>query len=193
MARPREFSDELIFYGVYSALCKKGYAKFTLTDIANEINSSTAALSKRFASKKGILLAYSDYVIQITKTSFEEAKQNEPSSISAIKTVFKNAVKLANDPVSLANHTSFFLEITSDDDLLEKSRQRLKLIDEETTGLLETAMKNNEIKKGDAALISTVLQCAVSGAILIWIRDSDKTLDELLDDCFRVVLEPLSI
>ncbi len=191
MARPREFSDEAIFYGVYLALCKKGYGRLALTDVSNEAGISPAALLKRFGSKKALFLAYSDYVIQLTDKSYKEALTLDTTPIEALRRIFKNALKLASDPISLANHTSFYLESTSDPDLLERSKKRLKLIDRETQGLILKAIDNKEIKSCNVELISTVLQSAVTGAMLIWLKDSDKTLEELIDGCFQVIFEPL--
>ncbi len=189
MARPREFANETIFYGVYQALCKKGISKLTINDISDEINLSPAGLLKRFGSKKGILLAYSEFVVELTIKSFEEARM-EHSPMNALKKIYKNAMKLADDPISLANHTSFYLESTSDPDLLAISRKRLDVIDKETQALLKQAINQGEIKECDVNLISTVLQSSVGGAMLIWIRNPVRPIEALIDDCFRVIFKP---
>ncbi|GAE29328.1 TetR/AcrR family transcriptional regulator [Alkalihalobacillus hemicellulosilyticus] len=190
MARPREFSNETIFYAVYLALCQKGISKLTINDISNEANISPAGLLKRFGSKKGILLAYSDFVVQLTKKSFDEALKKEESSINALKKIYKNAMKLADDPVSLANHASFYLESTSDPDLLQISKKRLDILDKGTQTLLKQAIAQGEIKKCDVNVISTVLQSSVGGAMLLWIRNPERTIEALIDDCFSVILRP---
>lgn len=191
MVRPREFQDEVIFHGVYRALCKKGYGQLALTDITHEMNISPAALMKRFGSKKNLLLAYSDYVIELTKQAFHDASLSDQSPIEALKTVFRDAVSHMKDPVELANHTSFYLEGTNDPDLLEKTRYRLQLIDEFTRRMLNQAITNNEIVPCDVARVSRVLQAAISGAMLIWIKESDRSLDELFDECFQVIFASL--
>ena len=193
MARPREFSDEVIFHGVYLALCKKGYGSLALTDVSKEIEISPAALLKRFGSKKNLMLAYSDYVIDLTKKSFMEVSNEELTSIDGLKGVFKSAVRLASDPIALANHTSFYLESTRDPDLLEKSQYRLRIIDDETQRLLNLAIERKEIKACDVAIVSNVLQASISGAMLLWIKDTHKTLDELIDGCFKVIFDSLEL
>lgn len=192
MVRPREFQDEAIFYGVYRALCKKGYGQLALTDITHEINISPAALMKRFGSKKNLFLAYSDYVIEITRQSFQDASRSDQSRIDALKAVFKHSTSRMNHPVELANHTSFYLEGTADPDLLEKTRYRLRLIDEFTRQMLDQAITNREIMPCDVASVSRVLQAAISGAMLIWIKESERSLDELFDECFHVIFTPLT-
>ncbi|WP_098741876.1 TetR/AcrR family transcriptional regulator [Paenibacillus sp. EZ-K15] len=190
MVRPREFQDEAIFYGVYQALSKKGYGQATLTDITHEVNISPAALMKRFGSKKNLFLAYSDYVIELTRHAFQEASLSDQSRLDALKAVFKHAVLHMKDPVELANHTSFYLEGTNDPDLLEKTRYRLQLIDEFTRQMLSQAITNKEIAECDVAMVSRVLQAAISGAMMIWIKESNRTLDELFDECFQVIFAP---
>ncbi|MCK0473256.1 TetR/AcrR family transcriptional regulator [Halalkalibacter sp. APA_J-10(15)] len=189
MARPREFANETIFYAVYQALCKKGMSKLTINDISNEGTISPAGLLKRFGSKKGILLAYSEFVVELTKKSFDESHK-EDSSIHALKKIYKKAMKLADDPISLANHTSFYLESTSDPDLLKISKKRLDILDKGTQSLLNQAICQGEMKECDVNLISTVLQSSVGGAMLIWIRNPERTIEALIDDCFSVILKP---
>lgn len=191
MVRPREFEDEVIFYGVYRALCKKGYGQVTLTDITHEVDISPAALMKRFGSKKNLFLAYSDFVIELTRHAFQEASVSDRSRIDALKGVFKHGVLHMKDPIELANHTSFYLEGTSDPDLLEKTRSRLLLIDEFTRQMLNQAIANKEITDCDVSMVSRVLQAAISGAMMIWIKESNRTLDELFDECFQVIFAPL--
>lgn len=191
MVRPREFQDEAIFYGVYRALCKKGYGQATLTDITHEVDISPAALMKRFGSKKNLFLAYSDFVIELTRHAFQEASVSDCSRIDVLKVVFKHGVLHMKDPIELANHTSFYLEGTSDPDLLEKTRTRLLLIDEFTRQMLNQAIANKEIAECDVSMVSRVLQAAISGAMMIWIKEPSRTLDELFDECFQVVFAPL--
>lgn len=191
MVRPREFRDEAIFYGVYRALSKKGYGQAALTDITHEVNISPAALMKRFGSKKNLFLAYSDYVIELTRHAFQEADLSDQSRLDALKAVFKHAVSHMKDPVELANHTSFYLEGTNDPDLLEKTRYRLQLIDAFTRQMLSQAITNKEIAECDVAMVSRVLQAAISGAMMIWIKESNRTLEELFDECFQVIFAPL--
>lgn len=191
MARPRAFQDESIFYGVFRSLCKKGYGQLALTDITQEINISPAAITKRFGSKKNLFLAYSDYVIELTKQAFQDAHLSNLPRIEALKTVFKQSNKRMDHPVELANHTSFYLEGTADPDLLAKTQYRLRLIDENIQQMLNQAIMNKELIPCDVAVVSRVLQAAISGSILIWIKESNRHLDELFDECFHVIFASL--
>ncbi|PTM58191.1 TetR/AcrR family transcriptional regulator [Desmospora activa] len=187
MSKPRQFSDERIFKGVYQALSKKGYANLTLAHIAQEIELSPAALSKRFGSKKGLLLAYSDHVIEMTKQTFAEAQSTSGSSLEALKNVFLQSMKTVGDPVSLANITSLYIEGVSDPDLLQRSCLRLQVIDDGVQQLLQSAIRGQEIKACDTALVSRVLQAAIGGSLMLWLKQSERTPDEWIDDCFEVV------
>jgi AcrR family transcriptional regulator len=191
MSRPRQYSDELIFTGVRQALSKYGYAKLTLANIAEEIDISPAALSKRFGSKKSLLLAYSDYVIQVSKQSFAEALRREGSALEALKGVFLQGMTMVDGPVSLANITSLYIEGVSDPDLLERSRLRLHIIDEGVRQLLHKAVDAGEIRKCDPALVSRVLQSAVGGAFMLWLKNTERTPEDWIDDCFKVIFSPL--
>ncbi|CAG9622316.1 TetR/AcrR family transcriptional regulator [Sutcliffiella rhizosphaerae] len=192
MARPREYSDERIFQGIHTALGKYGYAKLTLDTIAKEANISPASLSKRFGSKKNVLLFYMDTVINITSQSFAVTRSKPGSSLNAIKTLFIQSLGKVDDAKTLANITSLFIESVSDTDLLERSKQRLQLIDEEVQYFLQAAIKNGELinlTNHEVGTTARVLQAAIAGSLMIWLNDSSRTLEEWLDDCFDKILK----
>ena len=145
---------------------------------------------KRFGSKKNLFLAYSDYVIELTRHAFQEADLSDQSRLDALKAVFKHAVSHMKDPVELANHTSFYLEGRTTP-ICWKTRYRLQLIDAFTRQMLSQAITNKEIAECDVAMVSRVLQAAIIGAMMIWIKESNRTLEELFDECFQVIFAPL--
>lgn len=185
--RPRAYADETIFESVTKALCKYGYYDLTLARISQEAGVSAAILSKRFGSKKGLLLAYGDYLIRITRQSFTASERADSSAIGALKRVFLEWTAYLG-PGQFANLTSFFIGSNGDPELVEKSRRRLSIIDEEVQRLLKAAMSSNEIREAETAKISRVLQAAVTGAFIIWTKDSRLSPEEWLEQCFDVVL-----
>lgn len=193
MSRPREYPDQLIFQGVHQALSKTGYAKLTLERIATEIHISPAALSKRFGSKKSLLLAYSDAVIEQIKISFHQVQLQEKKPLKALAHIFLSSVKAVDSPQTLANITSLYVEGIADPDLLARSRTRLQLIDDQVRSLLNRAVEEGEIKPCDTAKVSRVLQAAVGGALMIWIKEPDRTLTAWTEDCMELIIGPLRL
>jgi hypothetical protein len=58
---------------------------------------------------------------------------------------------------------------------------------------LQIAIDSKEILEVDKKLLSRVLQAAVTGAFLIWCKDSSLTPEEWVNDCFDVVFAPYKI
>lgn len=193
MSRPREYPDELIFQGVHQALSKTGYAKLTLERIATEINISPAALSKRFGSKKSLLIAYSDAVIEQVKRSFQQVQIKEIKPLRALEQIFLQSVKEVDTPQTLANITSLYVEGIADPDLLARSQARLQIIDEQVQSLLNRAVEEGEIRPCDPAKVSRVLQAAVGGALMIWIKEPGRSLTEWTEDCMELIIGPLRL
>lgn len=191
MVRPREYSDEQIFQGIHLALGKYGYAKLTLNNIAKEINISPAALSKRFGSKKKLLLFYMETVIQLTHKSFSTTRSLPGSKLQALKSLLIQSLGKVENAETLANITSLFLASVSDADLLECSQQRLHLIDTEVQYFLQAAIENGELanfKANQVERIARVLQASIAGSLMIWLNNSTQTLEQWLDDCFDAIL-----
>ncbi|MGI6406103.1 MAG: TetR/AcrR family transcriptional regulator [Syntrophaceticus sp.] len=191
--RPREYSDQMIFEGVSKALIKYGYSNLSLSKIAKEAQLSAAALSKRFGSKRGLLLAYYDYLTEITEQSFKAIQQTDLSALNMLKQIFLLWTNQVENPVQFANMTSIYLQNNSDPEFIEKTRHRLKIIDDEIQRILQIAIDSKEILEVDKKLLSRVLQAAVTGAFLIWCKDSSLTPEEWVNDCFDVVFAPYKI
>ncbi|RXZ79724.1 TetR/AcrR family transcriptional regulator [Paenibacillaceae bacterium] len=193
MARPRAFPDDLMFQGIHQALCKRGFNQLTLEHIATEIAISPAALTKRFGSKKALLLFYIDMVISITEQAFADVCRLPVTRINALKTLFMRSMGQMSDPTALANFTSLFVACVSDPELLERSQRRLRVIDEQVKLLLNAAAAAQEIRGADIDKTARVLQSALGGALFIWLKDPDRPLAEWVDDCFDIVMGPLYV
>lgn len=188
--RPREYSDQTIFEGVSKALIKHGYANLSMSNIAREANLSAAILSKRFGSKRGLLLAYYDYLIDLTKQSFSALRKTKMPALDMLKHVFLMWTTQVETPAQFANLASIYLGNNQDPEFIEKTKLRLKIIDEEIQQILQIAIDSKEISELDKDLISRVLQAAVTGAFFIWCKDSRLTPEEWVNDCFDVVFAP---
>ena len=190
MGRPREMTDEMVYQGVYRALTKTGYGGLTLYKIAAEIGLSPAALSKRFGSKKSLLLFYMDHVIAVTNEAFENRPLSVEGYIYTLESIFVDSVSQLGDPRTVANSTSLYLESNDDPELLERSRLRVQIIDRHVRSWLEQAVQAGELRLDDIGQVSDILQASISGSLLIWLKDPAKPLEKWVRDSFAIVLGP---
>jgi AcrR family transcriptional regulator len=191
VARPQLYSDETMFQGIHQALCGRGYAQLTLELIAKEIAVSPAALTKRFGSKKAMLLFYIDTVISRTEAAFEAVRSAPGSRLQALEALFVRTMGNMSNPAELANFTSLFIDSVGDPDLLARSQKRLEVIDTQIVMLLDEAVAAGELSACDTRQAARVLQSALAGAMLMWLGEPERTLADWVRDCFVMIIAPL--
>ncbi len=187
--RPRSYSDDLIFGSISNVLMNQGYDGLTLQRVADEAGLSPAILSKRFGSKSGMLLAYYGYVVDATKQYFAQLASQSIPPIDKLKKAFLAWHGPVMEPKAVANMTMLYLKLDLEPEFTAKSKERLNLIDDEVQRLLQEAMDRGDIRQGNVAGQSRVLQAAVTGAYMLWCKAGrGGSLEERIDECFEQIL-----
>lgn len=188
--RPRTFSDEEIFNSMTIVLAKQGFEALTLQNIAVQANVSPAILSKRFGSKPKLLLAYYDYLIHLTESSFQKMDALDLPVVDKLKAIFLQWYAFFKSPKEFANLTFLYLMLDTDPELVAKSKERLRITDEATKKWLREGMDKGKIGEGNVEDLSFLLQASATGAFMIWCKtDGGDSPDVLLDRCFEHILD----
>ncbi|MCW5878415.1 MAG: TetR/AcrR family transcriptional regulator [Anaerolineales bacterium] len=188
--RPQTQTDEAIFISISAVLLKQGYEALTLQNIAQQAQLSPAALSKRFGSKKAMLLAYYDFLIQVTEASFAELSKRPLPLLEAFTDLFTEWNQFIKEPSEYANLLMLYLNFYIDPQLVHKSRQRLRLVDDEVQKMLRAAVQRGELICEDIPGMSQTLQAAASGAALLWCKDEPGSdPKERIAASLRIILE----
>ncbi|WP_101294239.1 TetR/AcrR family transcriptional regulator [Halegenticoccus soli] len=74
-----EDTTEEIMGATYCALCKHGYAALTMQNIADESGLSKAALHYHYDSKRDLLLAFLDYLLDRFRERIDAADADDPA------------------------------------------------------------------------------------------------------------------
>jgi AcrR family transcriptional regulator len=187
--RPRSYSDDLIFQSISIVLMNQGYDDLTLQRVAYEAGLSPAILSKRFGSKSGMLLAYYGHVVDATQQYFLQLARQSIPPVDKLKKAFLQSHGPVIEPKAFANIAMLYLKLDLEPAFTGKSKERLDLIDDEVQKLLREAMDRGDIRQGNAAALSRVLQGAVTGAYMLWCKaDRGGSLTERIDECFEHIL-----
>ncbi len=188
--RPKAYTDTRIFESITIVLAKQGLNALTLQNIASQAQLSPAILSKRFGSKNKLLLAYYDYLIQITKESFEALDKMDITVSEKLKIVFLQWYNYFKLPSEFANISIFYLTLDMGPDFIEKSKERLRIVDDAVKKILKLGMDTGELRKYDINDLSLLLQSSATGVFILWCKtNSEKTPEEMLQQCFHLILE----
>ncbi|MBO0992978.1 TetR/AcrR family transcriptional regulator [Bacillus sp. SD088] len=178
--RPIKYSDEQIFLGFYTAISIHGYSNLSLEKIAKEANVSTAILSKRFGSKKGLVISYFQYALEQTRLVVIE-NQREEANIETLRNFLMYWSARSGDAASLASMIAIYLEGVRDKELRAISKERGLLIDNEVQRILQNCIDNGEIPVMDVKEASFLLQASTLGAVMLWLNNQDKNPNELVE------------
>lgn len=185
--RPIKYSDEQIFLGFYNAIALHGYPNLTLEKIANEANVSTAILSKRFGSKKGLILSYFQYALEQTRLVIAENKSKE-ANIATLRNFMTYWSVKNGDAASLMSMIAIYLEGVQDKELHAISQERSRLIDNEVQRLIQASMDKGEIDVTSVKETSFLLQASVLGTVMLWLNHQDKPQEALIESCINRVI-----
>ncbi|MCW5876579.1 MAG: TetR/AcrR family transcriptional regulator [Anaerolineales bacterium] len=169
--RPQLHSDEKIFQSISAVLLTQGYEALTLQNIARYGQLSPAALSKRFGSKKDMLIAYYEYLIDVTRNSFAELAKRRLPLLDALTEIFTQWNEFIKKPGELANLMVLYLNFDIDPELVARSRERMRLVDAEVQKILAEAVGSGELVCEDIPAMSHTLQAAATGAALLWCKE----------------------
>jgi AcrR family transcriptional regulator len=187
--RPQVYSDNRIFESISIILAEQGFESLTLRNIAEKAGLSPAILSKRFGSKKGMIIAYYDFLAEVTKKSFLNTSKRSLPPAEALTEIFTQWHEFIKTPRECANYMMLYLKLDIDPELAEISKKRRLIIDAEVQTILEEGIQRGEIACPNVAEMSYALQAAVTGAVMLWCRDeTDANPQKLIAACIKMIL-----
>src|SRR5699024_11962754 len=126
-----------------TAIATNGYSKMSLEKIAKEANVSTAILSKRFGSKKWLILSYFQYALERTRLVVEENQLKE-TNIDTLRNFLTYWSAENDDATSLMSMIAIHLEGVQDQELHAISQERNLLIDNEVQRIHQDSIDKGE-------------------------------------------------
>ncbi|BCY08595.1 TetR/AcrR family transcriptional regulator [Actinoplanes sp. L3-i22] len=178
MVRPRTVTDDALLDAAAAAVAESGPAAVTLARIGARAGVTAAALSQRFGSKRGLLLA-------LARRSAAEL----PARIAAVPDtpalieLFAGLAATITSPAEFANHLQFLLLDVSDPEFREVTRGYARAVERAIAGVLRSS---------DPELPRAV-HAAYNGALITWGMIADGSpadavrthLTRLLGTCSR--------
>ena len=192
--RPRTFDDDAIFAATARALIRLGYTRLTLAAVAEELGSSPPALSKRFRSKRRLLLEFGEWSVRATEERFQQVRRAHASPLEALQAHLlptETRTDEADDAEGFSRHLAFYLETARDPEFRELWDRRFQIGEEQIVLSLDQARAHGELAACcDVPRLSRTLQAALTGAALLATIDPRQSMRERLLEVFESVVGP---
>jgi AcrR family transcriptional regulator len=171
MVRPRTVSDDALLDAAAAAVAESGPAAVTLARIGARAGVTAAALSQRFGSKRGLLLA-----LARRSAAHLPARIAAAPDTDALIEVFAGLAATITSPAEFANHLQFLLLDVSDPEFREITRGYAQAVEQAIATVLKTSDPDLPRAVADPDLPRAVadpdlpraVHAAYNGALITW-------------------------
>ena len=167
MPRPKLHSDDEILTIAQQVLVAKGPAAFTLTDVAQAVGVSRAAIIQRFENKATLHRKVMERSTQEVRDYFAGLAIVE--GVGALREMLSDLIGGLGSGEGFAGYLLLEWSDVHDDELNRLARERNRLVRE----AIEMRLPTSETRKVQASLIQAVIQ----GATMQWLIEQDGPLN----------------
>ena len=189
--RPRSVSDDAIFEAVAAVVSAVGPTRLTLAAVAERAGLTAPALTQRFGSKRGLLVAFATREAAGVASTFAEARAAHPDPLTALIATLAALPGGVTTPESLANNLAFLQLDLTDPELRPHAVAQSRALRAQIAALVAEAVRDGLL---DAATspetLAADLYATYSGAMLTWAVDGTGELSEWLAEHLERALAP---
>lgn len=164
----------------------------TLGAIADEAGVTGPALTQRFGSKHGLLVAFSEHESADVAPTFERVRRRHASPLDAAIA----ALAALSGPIrtrrELANNLALLHLDLTDDELGRYAAQQSRAIRSELVTLMNEAADVGDLDAPGVSAndLADLLYTTYSGAMITWAIDGNGSLKRWLDQRLQTVIAP---
>ncbi|BBH70297.1 TetR family transcriptional regulator [Actinoplanes sp. OR16] len=184
--RPRSVSDDEVFEAVAQTVTEAGPAGLTLAAVARRAGLTPPALTQRFGSKRGLLIAFATREAGSVAAVFDDRRAAGASPLEALRDGLVAFTAPVTTREGLANNLAFLQLDLTDEDLREHSVKQSRALRAHLTELIREA----GVRGVDPAELADTVYAVYAGAQLTWAIDGDGELGPWLARRIDRVLAP---
>ncbi|WP_433832625.1 TetR/AcrR family transcriptional regulator [Actinoplanes sp. CA-015351] len=188
--RPRMVSDDEVFQAVADTVTDVGPAGLTLAAVASRAGLTPPALTQRYGSKHGLLVAFATREAGSVGAAFEQARAGGAGPLDALRDGLIAFTAPITTRAGMANNLAFLQLDLTDEVLHTHSVAQSRALRAQLVDLIEESAVAGELKVDDAADVADTLYAVYSGAQLTWAIDGTGELGPWLADRINRVLAP---
>lgn len=189
--RPRSVSDDAIFEAVATVVTETGPSGLTLAAVATRVGVSAPALTQRFGSKHGLLVAFAAREATDVADLFAAARAAHPDPLTALRLTLASLPGPITTPEGLANNLAFLQMDLTDPELRTHAVTQSRAIRSEIAALVAEAVDVGQIAPATSPeALAADLYATYSGAMVTWAIDGSGELTDWLSEHLDRTLAP---
>ena len=188
--RPRTVSDDTVFQAVAETVTEVGPAGLTLAAVARRAGLTAPALTQRFGSKRGLLLAFATREAGSVAAVFDAARARAAGPLEALRDGLAALTGPITTREGLANNLAFLQLDLTDDELHTHSVTQSRALRRQMVTLIEEAAAAGHLKTDEPAELADTLYAVYCGAQLTWAIDGSGELTHWLAERLDRALAP---
>jgi AcrR family transcriptional regulator len=188
--RPRSVSDEAIFDAVAEVVTAVGPAGLTLMGVARRAGLTAPALTQRFGSKRGLLVAFAARESAGIGDVVAEAREGASGPLEALRRTLVALPGPITSREGVANNLAFLQLDLTDPDLHRHAADLSRSLRTELASLLEEAVKGGDLVVDSCDVLADSLYTVYCGALVTWAIDGTGELGDWLAERIDRTLAP---
>lgn len=192
--RPRSASDDAIFDAVAAVVTAAGPSGLTLAAVAERVGLSAPALTQRFRSKRGLLVAFAARAATNVAEPFAAARAADPDPLNALVAALAAGpgdVARRATREGLANHLAFLQMDLTDPELRPQAVAHSRALRTEIAALVADAVNGGLLTAATVpGILAADLWVAYNGAMVTWAIDGTGELSDWIRDHLQRVIAP---
>src|SRR5690606_3357403 len=189
--RPRSVSDEAIFRAVAAVISDVGPKGLTLAAVAERVGLTAPALTQRFGSKRGLLVAFATREAAGVADVFAKARAAHPDPLTALVATLATLPSGVTTPESMANNLAFLQLDLTDPELRTHAVAQSRALRAEVAALVTEAVDAGLLAPATSPeTLAADLYATYCGAMLTWAIDGTGDLTTWLTEHLERTFAP---
>jgi len=181
MPRPKLVSDDQVLDATHAAMLRLGPERFTLSDVAEAVGLSRAALIQRFTDKRTLHLKTLERSTQEVRDYFAAAPKEQ--GLIPLWAMLRDLISGMGSGEGFAGYLLLAWGDVNDAGLNRLARERNQLV--------RQAIFERLPETADRADAAALIQMVIQGACMLWLVEPQGTLAGYTEDETRKVIERL--
>lgn len=190
MPRPRTIEDDAVVRAAARLMARVPPRELTLARMAAEVGLSPATLLQRFGSKRGLLLAVSEFGAGGWPDTFGAARERHDSPLAALEDALTGMSSSVATPAAIANSLAYLHNDLADPDFRRLIDRGMRQLRERVRELVDEALARGELGGVDAGRLAAAVVTTYNGALITWAIHHDGALDAWIREQLALLLEP---